>query len=450
MSDNYTEVLVIGSGFGASVAALRFAEAGKTVTILEKGDWINRENFEADANMFWLPNKGYYGMNHFEKKGRHIVPWLGVGVGGGSHVYAGTLKRREFFDDFPGNITVEEMSPYYDRAETMMQAEKYPDYPPYNSLPSYCVFRQAEKKLQAKYPEIVEAQGDILLAISYAPQGVEPGSKFVNKYGASQQYSDPDEQTILGGEIDVKNTLDKNYLFLAQKHGAKIKTFSQVFKIELTDNKKYKVYFKNLKEQSKSEHSILCDILICGAGSIGSTELLLKNKLVLKTLPKLSSTLGKGYHTNGDYITFLVPKKGLLLSWGGLIIAILGWIMLNWLVAIIGIVIYVLGWILSKRKSEPDKGTTNSDYIRFKHKDDSTQGSYIEGGRYPTPFKAVVAVLMSLGGNFRPMDYGFISKAINWMGTYLPVFEVIERSWPIPMLMMGRDDATGNFFLNKE
>lgn len=449
MENTETQVLIIGSGFGASVAALRFSEAGKQVTILEKGGWINREDFEVDGNMFWMPNKGYYGMNRIEKMGRHIVPWLGVGVGGGSHVYAGTLKRRVFFDDFPGNITVDQMQPYYDRAERMMQAVKYPDYPPYNKLPSYCVFREAEKKLQNKYPELVEKQGDVLLAISYAPEGVEPGTKFINKYGAPQQYSDPDEQTILGGDIDVKNTLDKNYLFLAKNKGAEIKEFSEAYKIETIADKRYKVYYKNPKNPDGPHSSIICDILICGAGSIGSTELLLQNKSQFKTLSNLSSSLGKGYYTNGDYITFMITKKGLLISWIGVITAVLGWIFSIAFLGIAGALIYLMGWLLSQKKSEPDKGTTNSDYIRFKHKDGSTQGYYIEGGRYPTPTKAFIAIIMSLGGNFHPVDYGPISKVINFMGKYVPVFELIERSWPIPLLMMGRDDAKGEFILDE-
>ncbi|SDB37866.1 NAD(P)-binding Rossmann-like domain-containing protein [Flavobacteriaceae bacterium MAR_2010_188] len=448
MEKEEVEVLIIGSGFGGSVAALRFAEAGHHVTILERGGWISRENFEADDDMFWQPDKGRYGMNEIKKRGRHIIPWVGAAVGGGSHVYAGTLKRRAFFDDFPGKISVEEMAPYYEKAERMMEAMKYPDYPPYNNLPSYCVFREAEKKLKKERPDLVEDQGDILLAISYAPPGKTPGENFVNKYGANQKYFDPEEQSLLGGEIDVKNTLDKNYLFVAKKYGAVIHDFREVYKIENLNGEKYLVHWKNPKEGSQEKGTIQCKILICAAGSIGSSELLLQNKNVFKTLPKLSDRLGEEYHSNGDYVTFILPKKGLALSWVGLIIGITGWIIGNLYIGIGGLLLYLIGWILSRKKSQPDKGTTNSDFIRFKHRDGSTQGAYLEGGRYPTMIKATIAVLISLTGKFRPEYYKPISNTINWMGKYVPIFELIERSWPIPILMMGRDDASGQFYLN--
>lgn len=445
-----TDVLIIGSGFGASVAALRFSEAGKKVTILERGGRITREKFEADDDMLWQPKAGRYGMNDFRKRGRHIVPWLGAGVGGGSHVYAGTLKRREFFDDFPSDITVAEIAPFYQRAEDMMQVMKYPDYPPYNQLPAYRIFREAEKKLKAAYPDEVEEQGDILLGISYAPPGGKPGEKFINKYGAPQRYSDPQEQKILGGEIDVKNTLDKNYLFLAEKNGATIHEFREATKIEALEEGGYRVSWVDPREKATAQGQITCEVLICGAGTIGSTQLLMQNKFIHKTLPNISDQLGKTYFSNGDYITFLVPKKGLLSSWIGLVGIIVGLVVANFWVVGGGLLAYLVGWMISDKNHMPDTGSTNSDYIRFRHRDGSKQGMYIEGGRYPTPIKAVVAIMMSLTGNFEPHKYGKIKKVVDFLGEYLPVFELLERSWPIPLLMMGRDDAVGQFELNDE
>ncbi len=443
-----TEVLIIGSGFGASVAALRFAEAGKKVVVLERGGWISRENFEADANLLWQPDKGRYGMNDFRKRGEHIIPWLGAGVGGGSHVYAGTLKRRAFFDDFPSGITVEEMRPYYEMGERMMEAVKYPDYAPYDQLPSYKLFREAERKLAARYPDLVEKQGDILLAISYAPAGGTPGATFTNTHGAPQRYSDPSEQTILGGEIDVKNTLDKNYLFLAQRQGVEIRPFVEVTKIETLPDGGYRVHWRNPRRDSDQTGSISTEILVSAAGAIGSTQLLMQNKDYYKTLPNLSSRLGKGYHTNGDHITFMVPKKGLILSWAGVLTAVAGGFLKNEKVIAAGALAYLIGWLRAKKKIKPDKGTTNSDYIRFRHRDGSPQGAYLEGGRYPTPIKAISAVVYSLLGDFEPKDYGEIDRVVNWLGRYVPVFELLERSWPVPILLMGRDDAVGEFKLD--
>ncbi len=445
-----TDVAIIGSGFGASVAALRFSEAGFKVMVLERGGWISREGFEADDDMFWLPEKGRCGMNDFKKCGRNVIPWLGAGVGGGSHVYAATLKRREFFDDFPGGITVEEMDSYYRKAEQMMEAVKYPDYPPYNQLPAYRIFRQAEQQLLAERPDLVEATGDILLGISFAPPDKKPGEVFINRHGAKQRYSDPDEQKILGGDIEVKNSLDKNYLYLAMKKGAKVEAFREVTQIKPYPELGYEITWRDPRRDHQGHGMVQAKILICGAGAIGTTELLLRNKIQYGNLPNLSEQLGKSYFSNGDYVTFLAPKKGLLISWLGVILALAGVLgNLFWL-TILGVILYVGGWINSGKRAQPDKGTTNSDYIRFKHRDGSTQGAYIEGGRYPTPIKAGIAVTMSLLKAFRPSRYKTISRLVNWMGRYVPLFELVERSWPIPMLMMGRDDAKGQYLLNEK
>jgi choline dehydrogenase-like flavoprotein len=107
------DVVVVGSGFGGSVAALRFCEAGQRVVVLGRGPWVRRGDFEADADMFWSPRRHRFGMNELRPRGRHVIPWVGSGVGGGSHVYAATLKRRAFFDDFPVTLDQAEMDAWY-------------------------------------------------------------------------------------------------------------------------------------------------------------------------------------------------------------------------------------------------------------------------------------------------------------------------------------------------
>ncbi len=442
-------VVVIGSGFGGSVAALRFAEAGYQVTILERGGWISRDTFEADDDMMWMPDSGRYGMNDFQLRGRNIIPWLGAGVGGGSHVYAATIKRREFFHDFPGKITYEEMAPFYAIGEEMMEAVKYPQRAPYNQLQSYKIFREAEERMMRDHPEIVEDHGDILLGVAFAPDEESIGQKFTNKHGAEQRYSDPKEQKLLGGDIGVKNSLDKNYLYLAQKHGAIIKDFSEATKISERDEGGYLIEYKDPRKGIHKESTIVCDQLVLAAGAIGSTELLMQCKHIHKTLPRMSDKLGSSYFSNGDYVTAMIPKRGLIYSWIGLIGAIIAASLGQIEIATVSVILYLLGWLISDKKAMPDSGATNSDYIRFRHRDGSTQGLYLEGGRYPTPLKAFIAIILSLTGNYHPSKYKKINKIMNWLGTYIPIFELIERTWPIPILMMGRDDAIGAYELDK-
>lgn len=444
------KVVIIGSGFGGSVAALRYAEAGYDVTVLERGGWISRETFEADDDMMWLPNSGRYGMNDLQLRGRNIIPWLGAGVGGGSHVYAATIKRRDFFDDFPGGITYDEMAPYYTKGEEMMEAVRYPQRAPYNQLQSYKIFREAQERMMRDHPDIVEEHGDILLGVAFAPDEKSVGKSFTNKYGANQRYADPEEQKLLGGDIDVKNSLDKNYLHLAQKHGAAIKAFSEATNISERENVGYSIDYKDPRIDKNETRSIECDHLVLAAGAIGSTELLMQCKHIHKTLPNLSEKLGSTYFSNGDYVTGLIPRRGLLFSWIGLIGALVAVLVGQVEIAGIGVLLYLFGWLISDKKAMPDSGATNSDYIKFKHRDGSPQGLYLEGGRYPTPLKAGIAIILSLTGNYQPRKYKMINKVMNWFSTYVPGFELLERTWPIPILMMGRDDAIGSYELDED
>jgi len=68
------DVIVVGSGFGGAVAALRFAEAGQDVLVLERGDWVSRERHEADLDNLWMPDRHRYGFNELRPRGRNLAP----------------------------------------------------------------------------------------------------------------------------------------------------------------------------------------------------------------------------------------------------------------------------------------------------------------------------------------------------------------------------------------
>ena len=72
------DVIVVGSGFGGAVAALRFAEAGQKVLVLERGPWVSRETHEVDLDSLWNPDKHRFGMNELRPRGDNIVPWVGA------------------------------------------------------------------------------------------------------------------------------------------------------------------------------------------------------------------------------------------------------------------------------------------------------------------------------------------------------------------------------------
>lgn len=189
--------------------------------------------------------------------------------------------------------------------------------------------------MQKDEPDLVEGFGAIDLAIAFAPPEASAeeaaGKEFTNKHGARQRYSDPREQSILGGDIGAKNTLDKNYLHLAQKHGAEIRPLCEADKIEPLEGGGYRVSYKTYSQESTGwgrfrrkwlraapqdgHGTCTAKRLVLAAGYVGSTELLLRNRDVHQTLPDLSPSLGERYTTNGDFISLLFPSKGIAPGW---------------------------------------------------------------------------------------------------------------------------------------
>lgn len=461
MSQEYTtDVIVIGSGFGGAVAALRFAEAGERVVVLERGKWVGEDDARPNADWFWMPERGRFGINDVRRRGDRIVPWLGSGVGGGSHVFAGTLKRCDDFTGYPQPIRDTDMSPYYERAETMMEATPYPSHAPYGACPATRLMLEAGAALDAAEPGLVEDRGLVKLAISFAPEGVEPGSEFVNRHGATQRYAHPGEQSLLGGDIGAKNSLDRNYLFLAQRHGAEIWAMCEVDRIEpLPGGAGYEVHYGEWlrgpdaggahEPGERIRGSLTARRVVLAAGSIGSTEMLLCNRDVLGTLPDISGALGTRYTTNGDTMNLIVPFRGMFVAWLGFVGLIAGLVSATAWLALLGLLVYYVQLWFSRPPAEPDIGTTNSDFVRVRGPDGEPGAVYIESGRYPTPLHLGAAMALSALGLYRPRRYQAIVRVSRWLALLVPPFGALARMWPIPLLQMGRDKAYGTMRLHQ-
>ena len=272
---------------------------------------------------------------------------------------------------------------------------------------------------------------------------------------------------MLGGDIDAKNTLDKNYLHLAQEKGADIRPLTQVDRIEPLEEGGYRVHFERWIQEPSVWRRLACGWipgvrarcekgsittrrLVVAAGCIGSTELLLRNRDVHRTLPDLGPALGTRYSSNGDFVSLIFPFRGLFVSWIGFFGAIAGLLVEQYWLAAAGAVAYFAGLLLSKRPYDPDIGTTNSDYIRFKSEDGHSQGAYIESGRYPTPVRFALALMLSSLGLWRPTRYAPIIRFTNLLRATLPPFAALARTWPVPLLKMGRDRAVGTFVLGDD
>jgi cholesterol oxidase len=449
---------------------LRFAEAGERVVVLERGAWVTRENFVGDLGFFWLPHRNRFGMNDLRSRGKTITPWLGAGVGGGSHVYAGTLKRCDDWTGFPAAIAGDDMSRWYDVAEAIMQPSPYPDWPPYADNRATKLLYEAATTLRedaahADPGDPVVDAGAVKLAISFAPPGGAPAEDFVNVHGALQRYHHPGEQAIFGGDIDAKNTLDKNYLHLAQARGAEIRAMCEADRIEPLPGGGYRVDYKHWVGEAKlgrrwlrkwfprrvrtsdTAGSITARRVVLAAGCVGSTELLLRNRDRHRTLPSLPAALGGRYTTNGDFVSLILPFRGIFIGWLAFLAAIWGLFAgIGWVVAA-GAATYLATMLFSRAPFDPDLGTTNSDFLRFRGP--GGKGVvYVESGRYPTPERLVAAVLLSVLGQYRPHRYRVIVRVSSWLRRWVPPFSLLARTWPIPLLQMGKDRAVGHFELD--
>ena len=219
------DVVVVGSGFGGAITGCRLAEAGRSVCILERGKRWGKTEFPRStgevAKSFWVQNEslGFLEYNAF----RRIDVIRGSGVGGGSLHYFNVHLRapKEIFAPpvWPGQVTRAALDPYYHLAEVML--ESAPLTPPEGrELPDRTKAFLAAASSLGRRPELV-------------PIGVYTGPDRANPYGgAPQSACDYSGDCMLGCVLHAKNTLDLNYLPLADKHGTEIYPLHRVDKIE--------------------------------------------------------------------------------------------------------------------------------------------------------------------------------------------------------------------------
>jgi len=290
------DAIVIGSGFGGSASALRLSEKGYKVLVLEKGRRFEAEDFpktNRELNKWlWAPKIGWKGLFKMTFL-PHITALSGVGVGGGSLVYANTLPMppESFFRSEAWAHLAdwkEELSPHYKTAQRMLGATT-------NKLPA-----DADRALEG-----VAAQLGLSDRYHMNPVGVyfgEPGVTVSDPYFGGKG---PDRTgcigcggCMLGCRFNAKNTLDKNYLYLAEAAGAKVRANSEVLSVKPADGR-YVV-------STSQEEYVAERVFFCG-GVMGTVPLLLKLK-ENGSLPKLSTKLGDFVRTNSESLIGVVSN----------------------------------------------------------------------------------------------------------------------------------------------
>jgi cholesterol oxidase len=300
------DYIIIGSGFGGAVSALRLTEKGYRVLIIEKGRRFAPDDFpKTNWNLrkwLWLPGMRFFGIFKMTFL-RHVGILSGVGVGGGSLVYANTLPRPEsaFFNSgsWAGLADWEkELESHYNTAEEMLGATQNPEL--YDS-------DQTLRKLAERYGQ-VDAFEPTKVAVFFGEPEKFVKDPYFNGEGPDRAGCTHCGACMTGCRFDAKNTLDKNYLFLAEKGGAKILADSKVLKVSPlngSDGKSgYSVYFRGTASMLfNARHALTSKNIIFAGGVLGTVRLLLNLKE--SSLPGISDHVGDHIRTNNESLVLV-------------------------------------------------------------------------------------------------------------------------------------------------
>ncbi|MFG2960522.1 GMC family oxidoreductase N-terminal domain-containing protein [Streptomyces sp. NPDC048291] len=303
------DVIVVGSGFGGSVTALRLTEKGYTVGVLEAGRRFTRETLPKNSwdirNYLWAPQLGCYGIQRIHLLG-NVMVLAGAGVGGGSLNYANTLyvPPKPFFDDPQWrDITdwQEELKPYYDQAQRMLGVRLNP-----TTTPSDVHLKAAAERMGV---------GD---TFHLAPVGVffgdgkdadgeskaSPGDPVADPYfggaGPARNACTECGECMTGCRHGAKNTLNENYLHLAEKAGAEVHPMTTV--VSVTDDSRggYAIATLPTDDKKKAEGRIFTARRVVVAAGTYGTQTLLHRMKAGGQLPYLSDRLGDLTRTNSE------------------------------------------------------------------------------------------------------------------------------------------------------
>jgi cholesterol oxidase len=305
-SSNY-DVLVVGSGFGGSVTALRLTEKGYRVGVIEAGrrfDTTTLPKTSWDLRRFlWAPGLGMRGIQRITPL-KDIAILSGAGVGGGSLVYANTLYEplEPFYTDKQwGHITdwKSELAPHYDQAKRMLGVNEVPADTPPDAYMHELADRLGVSDTYHRTP----------VGVWFGKAGQTVPDPYFGGEGPDKVGCTHCGSCMVGCRVGAKNTLDRNYLYLAEKNGAVVHPDSQVTDLEQRPGGGWKVTTQRPGAWvRKRTQTFTADQVVFSAGVLGTVKLLLKLRDEGR-LPDLSDRLGDVVRTNSEAIVGAGGRK---------------------------------------------------------------------------------------------------------------------------------------------
>jgi cholesterol oxidase len=310
------DVVIIGSGFGGSVAALRAAEKGYRVGVMESGRRWKDEDIpktQWDLPKFvWQPEAELYGIQRIEYLDDVLI-LSGAGVGGGSHVYANTLyvPPKKFFDA-PGwaGITdwADELAPCIDQARRMLGVVRYPYMP-----------TDVDRALQQVATEMGRGEtfNKAPVGVYFGSPGVEADDPYFGGVGPRRTGCISCGNCNIGCGHNAKNKLTTNYLYLAEKLGAEIHELHEVYDLVPLDGagagRGFEVHTRHPGWAQRAarfhRRTYTAEQVIVAAHAYGSSKLLLHMQHAGR-LAGLSSELGKRARTNSEQLLAVTRTHG--------------------------------------------------------------------------------------------------------------------------------------------
>ncbi len=259
-------------------------------------DWSNPAN-----GWLWQVGQGLFDVKHFSE----MMVIEGAGLGGGSLIYANVHLRapNEVFNKgWPTGYSRPHLDPYYNLVAYMLDINPITKSTHFrsqlaatNGLPPKTILMEKMAAAMGRSAQFCLPN----IAVNFG----EPGVAHNNKFKAEQRGCTYCGECDIGCNVHAKNTLDFNYLKVAQDNGADISTQCEVTRIEPANGGGYVLTFRDHASGGQLHvlHAKL--VFVCG-GAVNSTELLLRCRDQYGTLPKLGQQLGSNYSSNGDFLAF--------------------------------------------------------------------------------------------------------------------------------------------------
>jgi cholesterol oxidase len=306
--EEHYDWVIVGSGFGGSVSALRLSEKGYRVLVIEKGRRFRAEDFpKTNWNLprfLWLPALNFRGIQGLAFL-RHITFLYGVGVGGGSLVYANTLPvpKPEFFHigTWKGLADWEvELQPHYETALRMLGTATNP----YLHNADRVIGEIAKDMGREDHYEATN------VAVFFGePEKTVPDPYFGGK-GPDRAGCNECGGCMIGCRYNAKNTLDKNYLYLAEQLGCTILPDTEVHTVRPLPGGGYRLEARTSEGWFRRVPRVFtADRVVLSGGVLGTISLLLEMQQDPDGLPDLSSRLGEYIRTNSESLICMVASK---------------------------------------------------------------------------------------------------------------------------------------------